>query len=308
MLLRALSRGEKAPAREGVLVSAIEHPSVRENALILKQLGMSVGFIEPERDGRITASALDRALKKQPAARFVSVMLVNNETGAIMDMENLVKAARTRGGAPIHFHSDMVQAAGKIPLNLNAWDLDSAAFSAHKIGGPRGIGLLYIRKPLRPLYAGGGQEGGMRPGTENIAGALDLAECLERRAQAAAETFRRAAGRWRDLILALKGMERCTLIPPDREAEDPRFSPWILQAAFRGIPGEVMVRALDDAGFAISTGSACSSSRTERPVLAAMGVDPETAFQGVRISQGWTTSSEAIGGLIGAVRNIVKVL
>jgi cysteine desulfurase len=295
-------------AREGVLVSAIEHPSVRENALTLKRLGMGMGFIEAERDGRVTACTLDRALQKQPGTRFVSVMTVNNETGAIMDLGELIKITRARGGAPIHFHSDMVQAAGKIPLDLRAWDPDSASFSAHKIGGPRGIGLLYIRKPLQPLYTGGGQEGGIRPGTENIAGALDLAECLERRAQAAAETYRRAAGRWKDLILALKGMERCVLIPPDREAEDPRFSPWILQAAFKGIPGETMVRALDDAGFAISTGSACSSSRTERPVLAAMGLDPETAFQGVRISQGWITSSEAIEGLAGAIRNILKVL
>jgi cysteine desulfurase len=101
-------------------------------------------------------------------------------------------------------------------------------------------------------------------------------------------------------------MERCTLIPRGRWEEDPRFSPYILQAAFKGIPGEVMVRALDDEGFAVSTGSACSSGTGKRPILSAMGVDAATAFEGIRISQGWSTTGEDVEALIGALAQILK--
>jgi cysteine desulfurase len=182
--------------------------------------------------------------------------------------------------------------------------------SAHKLGGPRGIGLLYLRKPLETLYAGGGQEGGIRPCTENTAGALALASCLERRAlpEIVGAEYREACRRWKGLINALKTLKRCSLIPEDREEEDPRFSPWILQAAFEGIPGEVMVRALDDAGFAVSTGSACSSAKGNRPVLAAMGVDAQRSFEGIRISQGWSTTTEEIERLIEAIQGILRFL
>jgi cysteine desulfurase len=204
----------------------------------------------------------------------------------------------------------MVQALGKIPLDFAALDVDSAAMSAHKIGGPRGIGLLYCRKGLEPLYTGGGQEGGIRPGTENTAGALALTDCLERRLPAAplGEAYETASRRWETLIKNLRAMDRCTLIPRDREERDLRFSPYILQAAFHGVPGEVMVRALDDRGFAVSTGSACSSGSAKRPVLAAMGVDEKTAFQGIRISQGWSTADEDVEALLEALLAILGTL
>jgi cysteine desulfurase len=103
-------------------------------------------------------------------------------------------------------------------------------------------------------------------------------------------------------------MPRCTLIPRDRAEEDGRFSPYILQAAFRGIPGDVMARSLDDAGFAVSTGSACSSADRDRPVLAAMGVDKTTAFEGIRLSQGWATTADAVEALIAAIQAVLRVL
>jgi cysteine desulfurase len=292
------------------LVSSIEHPSVRENASVLERLGVPGGVIDPEKDGRVTARTLERALEKHPDTRFVSIMAVNNETGAVMDMANLTALLRARKGPPVHIHSDLVQAVGKIPADLGGWDLDSASISAHKIGGPRGVGLLYLRRPLEVLYTGGGQEGGLRPGTENTAGALGLADCLERRAgpETVPEEYRRASLRWKGLIRALRGMERCVLIPRDRGEEDPAFSPWILQAAFRDIPGEVMVRALDDLGFAVSAGSACSSASAERPVLAAMGVDEATAREGIRISQGWITTGGDIEDLTAAIRKLLRVL
>jgi cysteine desulfurase len=286
----------------------VEHPSVRENGAVLERLGKPLTLIGVEKDGRVSGETLEDALEKAKDPRIGAIMAVNNETGAVMDMPGLAERLRKKKGASIHFHCDLVQAAGKIPIDLRSWDVDSAALSAHKLGGPRGIGLLYLRKPLEAFSSGGGQEGRIRPGTENTAGALALAECLERRARPETVTAGhiQAASRWKALIAALKAMPRCTLIPRCREEEDSRFSPYILQAAFQGVPGEVMARTLDDAGFAVSTGSACSSAGRERPVLAAMGVDKTTAFEGIRISQGWSTSKEDIERLIAAIKGILQ--
>jgi cysteine desulfurase len=273
-------------------------------------LGRRTGTIAVERDGRVSPQTLEKALVKAGEVRAAAIMGVNNETGAVMDLgalRDVLRSPKGPPGPPIHFHSDLVQALGKIPLDIRGWDLDSASFSAHKLGGMRGVGLLYLRKPLEVLYSGGGQDGGIRPGTENLAGALSMAAYLEDRAAPAvlSAEYRRAVSRWKRLITALRKIERCTLIPEDREEEDPRFSPYILQVSFRGIPGEVMARLLDDAGFAISTGSACSSGKKERPVLSAMGIDRETGLLGIRISQGWTTTVEDIEALLGAIQEIL---
>ncbi|MDR2101662.1 MAG: aminotransferase class V-fold PLP-dependent enzyme, partial [Treponema sp.] len=305
VLFSTLFRG-----RGDILFSAVEHPSVSENCRALERLGKGAAPIAVGGDGRVTTETLEAALKKNPETRLAAIMGVNNETGAVMDLSGLIARLRSRGGAPVHVHADMVQAAGKIPLDLPALDLDSASLSAHKLGGPRGIGLLYCRKDLEPLYRGGGQEGGKRPGTENIAGALALADCLERRLNPAAlgREYEAAACRWKTLIQTLRSMDRCSLIPRDRGDADPRFSPYILQVAFQGIPGEVLVRSLDDAGFAVSTGSACSSASAQRPILAAMGVDEKTAFEGIRISQGWSTTAGEVEALIKAIGEILKTL
>jgi cysteine desulfurase len=309
--LQSLVLRKNAP----LLVSTVEHPSVGENALTLGRLGVSLGHIAVEADGRASERTLESALAKAPGARFAAIMGVNNETGAVMDIPALGKVLRNHDGPPIHFHSDLVQALGKVPLDIAAWGLDSASFSAHKIGGPRGIGLLWLRRTKGPqvleaLSVGGGQEGGIRPGTENVAGAIALADCMERLVEPriVRANYEAAAARWKALIRALRGLDRCALIPEDRGDEDPRFSPWILQAAFRGIPGEVMARALDDAGFAVSTGSACSSRSHRRPVLEAMGIRGDRSLEGIRLSQGWATTAEDIEALIAAIGKILEAL
>ena len=294
-----------------LLYSAIEHPSVRENCHVLEKLGIPVSAIGVEKDGRVTVGTLTRALEKNPDARFAAVMGVNNETGALMDIASLVSLARTYGAkGPIHFHCDLVQALGKVPVDISAWDLDSASFSGHKLGGPRGIGLLYLKKKLEVLYSGGEQEGGIRPGTENTHGALALADILERRATPAAviEEGEKAGARLKYLIRELKKIKRCSLIPQDREEDDTRFSPWILQLRFADVPGAVMVRALDDSGIAVSTGSACSSASPERPVLAAMGIDEPGRLEGLRISQGWSTDIQDIDALLEGIEKALSYL
>jgi len=292
-----------------ILASSIEHSSVRENCLLLEQLGKQFSFIKTEKDGRITVDTLEKALNKNPSTRFVAVMALNNEIGSIMDIASLTNVMRKNSNS-IHFHSDIVQAIGKIPLDINKWNLDSASISAHKIGGPRGIGLLYLRKAIHPIYLGGGQENGIRAGTENVSGTIALANCLEKYASndIVKSEYQKASLRFNTLIRFLRKQDRCVLIPSDRDEDDERFSPYILQVAFKNIPGEVMVRALDDIGFSISTGSACSASSNERPILNAMGLDSKTSLEGVRISQGYTTTIEEIEALIQAIKGIIEKL
>ena len=256
-------------------------------------------------------------------------MAVNNETGAINDIVGLVRRIRAQDGRPVHVHVDGVQALGKIDLPLRGWDVDSASFSAHKLGGPRGIGALYLRKPLLPPFGGGGQEGGIRSGTENVAGALHFAAALEKHAGTSAvrENALQAGRNMARLTSGLRSIKRCMIIPPCRgesvdkaaiAATDPwRFSPYILSAAFDGIPGEVFVRALDERGFAISTGSACSQGKRERPALAALGAAlgdtlggrwQKAVFESVRFSTGRTTAESDIDALLLAVTDILKTL
>ncbi|MDR1047776.1 MAG: cysteine desulfurase [Treponema sp.] len=298
------------PGGGGICYSAVEHPAVRENCLVLERMGKQIWSIPANRDGRIGRKSLEKAIEKHGFPRMAAIMGVNNETGAIMDLKGLGEVLRKSDGPRVHFHADLVQAAGKIPLDLEDWDLDSAAFSAHKLGGPRGIGLLYLKKPLDVLVLGGGQEGGIRSGTENTSGALDFAAALEAHAKTRNQRDAAAAAekRFMKLISALRSIKRCTLIPEDRLPQDPRFSPWILQAAFRDIPGEVMARALDDSGCAVSTGSACSAASPERPVLAAMGLDPRLRLEGIRISQGWSTTDKEIENLIYTIHEVLEYL
>jgi cysteine desulfurase len=274
---------------------------------ILDRLGRQTGVIPIDPLGRVTDSVLSETLTKYGNVRFAAIMAVNNETGTVNDIAGLRKITANKE-PPVHFHCDMVQAAGKIPVDISGWGIDSASFSAHKTGGPRGIGLLYLRKPLEALYSGGGQERNIRPGTENVSGALAMAHCLETRAlpEITLAEYDKAKTRCGRLISSLKQIDRCRLIPAEREGNDPCFSPYIVQAAFKDIPGEVMVRALDDLGFAVSTGSACSSAKSERPVLAAMGIDGNLAFEGIRISQGWSTTEEEIDLLLDAIRKVLN--
>jgi len=299
------------PGKGRVISSLAEHSSVREGMKTLDKAGKSTGSITVDSTGRVTAETFAKALDKYGDVRFAAVMSVNNETGAVTDIASLIDVIKKRTvSAPIHFHCDLVQAIGKIPIDISKWEIDSASISAHKISGPRGIGLLYLKKPLEVFYSGGGQEKGIRGGTENTHGAIELANCLTQYANT--ETvqleYARAKARWKKLIASLSAMERCAFIPSCRAPEDGRFSPYILQAAFKNIPGEVMARALDDLGFAVSTGSACSSSSVERPVLAAMGIEENLRIEGIRISQGYSTTDEEIDLFLEAVAEVLKFL
>jgi cysteine desulfurase len=292
-----------------VLSSLAEHASIREAMQTLEKMGKPTGNITVDSAGRVTNESLSKALEKYSDARFAAIMAVNNETGAITDISSIKKTIQN-AKAPVHLHCDLVQATGKIPFCISDTEIDSASISAHKISGPRGIGLLYLRKPLEIFYTGGGQESGIRGGTENTIAAMEFASCLEKYAntKTVQDEYTRAKKRWEKLITSLTAIERCTLIPENRKPDDDNFSPYILQVAFKGIPGEVMARALDDLGIAVSTGSACSSSSPERPVLIAMGVEENLRIEGIRISQGQSTTDNDIELLLDGIKEVLGFL
>ena len=289
------------PMKGTVLVSSIEHPAIREQAEALKNCGWKVIQIPANSDGVITPEAITSLLTSDTV--LVCIMAVNNETGVIQPIYDIADAITKacEGKRRPKFHVDCVQAAGKITLNLGYKGIDSAALSSHKICGPRGIGLLYMKDACEPFLRGGGQEKGIRSGTENVFGAVAFSKCLERyyNKQKASD-----ADRTKDFVEKLAALPGCTIVPPGRLEKPELFSPYVVQAAFNNIPGNVMLRALDSKGFSISTGSACSAKKNKRPVLEAMHVDPKLRENAVRFSFGPHTTDKAVDELLTVVAEI----
>jgi cysteine desulfurase len=294
------------PVRGTIAVSAIEHPAILEQAKMLECAGWKTLVIPVTKEGFVTSEAVLSTIRDDTA--FVAVMAVNNETGAIQPVREIAASliAHCAGKKKPHFHVDAVQAAGKIKLDLTIPGLDSASISAHKLRGPRGIGLLYISHRIEPFIRGGGQESGFRPGTENLAGAHALSLCLEARSHKNFEDEARAL--MAQAIQKLKAINGVSIIPESRTDDDPRFSPYIAQFTNKGIPGEVLVRALSDREIYISTGSACSSKKKNRPVLQAMNVSPAMQQNAFRISIGSETTAEDIDMLANALQSLVSGL
>ncbi len=308
-LLSVLTR----PQKGSVLLSAIEHPALREMAKMLSNCGWTFITVKPDKNGFISANEI--VSKIQDDTVFVSVMAVNNETGAVQPIYEIADALATfgKGKRKPFFHVDCVQAAGKIPLILSHQGIDSAALSAHKIGGPRGIGILYLAKEITSFLRGGGQEKNVRSGTENLFGAAAFASCLEKyyindKNQHMLERYNLQKDYTNEFIASLKAISGCVLIPHERgdSIANDRFSPWVVQAAFPGIPGQVMERALSAEGFFISTGSACSAGHHARPILDSMNVSAAEKESAVRFSFGEATTKKAMEELVEAVSKIVE--
>ena len=307
----ALTSVLSRPQKGSIVISAIEHPALREMAKMVASCGWKVITVNPDKDGIITPEAVTEAMDVDTA--FVTVMAVNNETGAIQPVSQIADALVKKAGGKrkAFFHVDCVQAAGKIPLVfLKNPAIDSAAFSAHKIGGPRGIGILYLAKNIDSFLKGGGQEKNIRSGTENLFGAEAFSHCLEKYAiskknPASMERFEDQKKWTEDFISQLMQRNGCVMIPHCRGKEkDDEFSPWVVQAAFPGIPGQVMERALSSKGFYISTGSACSAGHHSRPILDTMQIPPKEKESAVRFSFGHDTTQQAMNELIEAVKEV----
>lgn len=292
------------PTKGTVLFSSLEHPAVREQALALKNCGWNVVSIPSDKNGIITPEAVLSVLTDD--TMLVCVMAVNNETGAIQPIYEIADAITNwaQGKRKPKFHVDCVQAAGKINIKLAGTGIDSAAFSSHKICGPRGIGILYLKNTMDVFLRGGGQENGIRSGTENVYGALAFSKALER--YYSCQHFDLQKQRTEDFISKLSTLSGCTIIPPGRLEQPDLFSPYVVQAAFKNIPGNVMLRALDSKGFYISTGSACSTKKNNRPVLEAMNINADLRETSVRFSFGPKSTEKGIEELFEAVKEVYK--
>lgn len=268
--------------RKRVLVSAIEHDSVR-------RVFATAETILVDRDGVVDLDALERLLAGDAQPALVSVMFANNETGVIQPVAEIAAVARRYGAL---FHCDAVQAAGKLALDARAIGADLVTLSAHKIGGPPGIGALVITGDvdLAPLLRGGGQERGRRAGTENLPGIAGFAAA----AKAAAEEI--AAY---DRVRALREQLEAEIVSAAPEAVifatgAPRL-PNTSAIAMPGLAAETQVIALDLDGVMVSAGAACSSGKVgPSHVLAAMGVEPDLAASTIRVSLGWSSTAADI--------------
>ena len=280
-----------------IIISAIEHPSVYEYSAALNESGFEISYIKPDSNGLINPNDLIQLLK--PNTVFVSIMTVNNETGAIQPLKDIISVIRDfeqKNSRLVHIHTDAVQALGKIPFNPASFDIDSASFSAHKIGGPKGTGLLYLKKHISPLSPGGGQEFSVRPGTENVSGIVAFSKAMEKSISEVNDNFKHAEYLKSLLITKLVDIEGIKILFTSENKNNLSYSPYIISATVSPVPGEVLVRVLSDEGIFISTGSACSSRNRKKQtrVLVSSGVSEKEASGSIRISIGWATTENCI--------------
>lgn len=291
------------PGPKGHIVTTrIEHPSVLATCRCLMVEGYDVTFLDVDSDGRVTPGQVADAIRDDTV--LVTVMYANNEIGTIEPIPEIAAAVKGRG---VLFHTDAVQAVGKIPIDVRAMGIDFLSLSGHKLNAPKGIGALYIQKSIQvcPLITGGHQERGMRAGTENLLGIVGIGRAAELvLAEMEAESTRLAAMRDR--------LEKAILARvPDVKVNgciDHRL-PNTTNISFRFIEGEAILYRLDYEGIAVSTGSACSSgSLSPSHVLLALGLTHEYAHGSIRISLGHDTTDGDIDYVIAKVPEVVSSL
>lgn len=278
-----------------LITTAFEHHAVLAPCKTLARTGFLITYLQPDTNGSISAAQVANHIT--PATTLVSVMLANNEIGTIQPVHEIAEICHAHG---VHLHTDAVQAAGEFALNVDEFGVDLLSLSGHKIYGPKGVGVLYIRSGVRlqPQMDGGGQELERRAGTESVAAIVGFAEAL-RLAHDPSEIIRQRI--LRDLLidglLALPG----TMLNGGRA---PRLSNNV-NVSFAGIPGETMLLALDLSGIAISTGAACSAGAVEAShVLLALGRSPAVAAEAIRLSLGRATTESDIIRTIKTVKQI----
>lgn len=277
----------------GIALGAIEHSSVVEPARELERRGARLSWLPLDGHGRIDPGSVDAAITGETA--LVSVGWANNEIGTVQDVEAIAEVCRRRG---VVLHCDAVQAFGKLSCRLPSADLVS--ITAHKLGGPKGIGALVRRgkTPLRPLLFGGSQERGVRPGTENVAAACGFA---------AAVAVAESRGRWSETLRERLWGGLADIPGAVRYSAAGDCLPNTLLAGFAGLRGESVVAALDLERVAVSVGSACAAGSGEPShVLLAIGHDETAARGGVRFSTGYTTTAAEIDQTIVLVRRVVE--
>jgi cysteine desulfurase len=284
---------EASGATSGLVTTAVEHSSVLEPARELAARGRPLAVVPVNAQGLVDPAAV-AAAAAEPDKVLVSVGAANNETGALPDLAGIARELRRLGGGRRILHTDAAQALGRIPVALGEWGVQLASFSAHKVGGPLGVGVLWRARgiPLRPRYHGGGQESDLRPGTEDVPGIAAAAVAIELAVREQPEFVERAARLSRELWAGLRArLPGLRLLGPP--VDSPRRLPNTLCVLVPGTDGKVLVTRLDLAGLEVSAGSACASGSIEPShVLLAMGLTRDEARSGLRLSLGRNTTPE----------------
>lgn len=277
----------KDPKKNHIVTTAVEHPSMLDTLMYLSDFGVNVTYVDVDKNGAISAEAMKAAVTDKTI--LISMMWANNETGMIFPVEEVSEFAKEKG---ILFHSDAVQAIGKVPIDLTKINIDYLTFSAHKFHGPKGVGGLYVKKAkaLPNLLHGGEQMGGKRAGTLNVAYIVGMGLAMKQ-AVNHVEKMNTDVRKLRDKL------EDALMKIPDTIVVGPREqrTPNTILISLRGIEGESMLWDLNKAGIAASTGSACASESLEaNPVMSAIGEDPELAHTAMRLSLSRYTTEDEI--------------
>jgi len=294
-----------------LITSGIEHHAVLHAAEALVERGIQVTFLPCTAEGLVRVSVLEAALK--PNTRLVSIMLANNETGAIQPVRELADAAHAVGAL---FHTDAVQAAGKLPLDVKALGCDLLSLSGHKMYAPQGTGALFVRRSvrLRPMFFGGLHERGRRPGTENVAGIVGLGKAAElARAGLAGDSSSGPSAQSADALAGMRDrLEQGILAEVDEAGVNSGAAPRVANTSnlyFDHVEAEALVIALDLKGLAVSGGSACQSGATEPShVLTAMGLSEARSRASIRLSLSRLTTEEEVDRAIALVPAAVERL
>jgi cysteine desulfurase len=294
--------GASERARKHVVTSAIEHHAVLNTCQALEVEGVSVTYLPVSSGGVVDPEDVRRALT--PDTVLITLMHANNELGTVQPIAEIAAIARER---KVPFHTDAVQAVGKLPVDVGELGVDLLSLSAHKIYGPKGVGALYIRRnlPLKPLFFGGHHERDRRPGTENVAGIVGLGAAAELAAAHLSEEAARLAALRDELEARLLALVPHVGLNGDRARRVPNTT----NLHFDYVEGEPLVIALDLKGIAVSTGAACSSGAVEPShVLTAIGLAPERARASLRFSLGRSTTREEVDYVCEVLPGVVEHL
>ncbi|GEK87964.1 cysteine desulfurase family protein [Alkalibacterium putridalgicola] len=292
---------EKMDYGRHIITSSTEHPAVIQSMEQLEALGWDVTYLSVDEKGQISLEELEQSLRKDTV--LVSLMAVNNETGSLQPLKEVGELLELYPS--VHFHVDAVQAIGKIDLDLNESRIDIAVFSGHKFHAPKGTGFIYVKsgRKLAPLLSGGGQETGLRNGTENVPGNVALAKSLRLLMENKEETAQKLLDMRKSLLAYFADLDRVTVFSPEESA------PHIVCFGIKNIKGEVVVHALEKHGIYISTTSACSSRKKDNiHSIREMGYSLKEAESAVRISWSQINTLQEVDAFKSAVDTVYSQL
>jgi cysteine desulfurase len=291
--LAVLGLAAANPDKKHIVISAVEHPAIRGVGEYLEAMGYEVTRLGVDEDGLVSPERLEDVLR--PDTALVAVMWANNEVGTVQPVEELTSICSE---ANVPFHADAVQAAGHLPIDVSQTPISTLALSAHKLYGPQGVGALYVREgvTLRPISFGGGQEKGLRSGTENVAGIVGFGEAARLAYSELEERARHEESLREALISGVAALPGVSL----NGHREKRLSNNV-HLCIEGVEAESLVLFLNALGYAVGSGSACASSgHKASPVLLAMGHSEREAFSAVRITVGTDTTKVEVSGFLEA--------